>query len=140
MSTAVQGELGDNQRRSMLVRAVIASTIGTSIEWYDFFLYSVVTGLVFAKTFFPDADPHVGLLNSFGIYFGGFAARPIGARAATAPLAPMLGLERAAWLIALALPLKNVPPATIAVSAAAASTSDMARKLCRKKLRLRGTR
>jgi MFS family permease len=79
MSTAVHGELGDSERRSMLVRAVIASTIGTSIEWYDFFLYSIVTGLVFAKTFFPDADPHVGLLNSFGIYFGGFAARPIGA-------------------------------------------------------------
>jgi MFS family permease len=79
MSTAVHGELGDTERRSMLVRAVIASTIGTSIEWYDFFLYSIVTGLVFAKTFFPDADPHVGLLNSFGIYFGGFAARPIGA-------------------------------------------------------------
>ena len=79
MSTVVQGELGDSERRSMLVRAVIASTIGTSIEWYDFFLYSIVTGLVFAKTFFPDADPHVGLLNSFGIYFGGFAARPIGA-------------------------------------------------------------
>ena len=79
MSTAVQGELGESQRRSMLVRAVIASTIGTSIEWYDFFLYSIVTGLVFAKTFFPEADPHVGLLNSFGIYFGGFAARPIGA-------------------------------------------------------------
>jgi len=79
MSTAVQGELGETQRRSMLVRAVIASTIGTSIEWYDFFLYSIVTGLVFAKTFFPEADPHVGLLNSFGIYFGGFAARPIGA-------------------------------------------------------------
>jgi MFS family permease len=79
MSTTVKGELGESERRSMLVRAVIASTIGTSIEWYDFFLYSIVTGLVFAKTFFPDADPHVGLLNSFGIYFGGFAARPIGA-------------------------------------------------------------
>ena len=79
MSTTVKGELGDSERRSMLVRAVVASTIGTSIEWYDFFLYSIVTGLVFAKTFFPDADPHVGLLNSFGIYFGGFAARPIGA-------------------------------------------------------------
>src|ERR1700751_3382103 len=79
MSTTVKGELGDSQRRSMLVRAVVASTIGTSIEWYDFFLYSIVTGLVFAKTFFPDADPHVGLLNSFGIYFVGVAARPIGA-------------------------------------------------------------
>ena len=79
MSTAVHGELGDTERRTMLVRAVIASTIGTSIEWYDFFLYSIVTGLVFAKTFFPEADPTTGLLNSFGIYFGGFAARPIGA-------------------------------------------------------------
>jgi MFS family permease len=79
MSTTAQPEVSESQRRSMLVRAVVASTIGTSIEWYDFFLYSIVTGLVFAKTFFPQADPSVGLLNSFGIYFGGFAARPIGA-------------------------------------------------------------
>jgi len=61
MSGVAHGELDDTQRRSMLVRAVIASTIGTSIEWYDFFLYSIVTGLVFAKTFFPDADPNTGL-------------------------------------------------------------------------------
>src|SRR5260370_16870751 len=79
MSTAVKGEPSDSQRRSMLVRAVVASTIGTSIEWYDFFLYSIVTGLVFAKTFFPDADANTGLLSSFGIYFGGFSAWPLGA-------------------------------------------------------------
>jgi MFS family permease len=79
MSTTAQPEIDESERRTMLVRAVVASTIGTSIEWYDFFLYSIVTGLVFAKTFFPQADPSVGLLNSFGIYFGGFAARPIGA-------------------------------------------------------------
>ena len=65
--------------RSQLRRAVIASTIGTSIEWYDFFLYSVVTGLVFAKLFFPNSDPLVGLLNAFAIYAVGFIARPIGA-------------------------------------------------------------
>jgi metabolite-proton symporter len=58
---------------------VIASTIGTAIEWYDFFLYSTVTGLVFAKLFFPHSDPWVGTLEAFGIYAVGFIARPIGA-------------------------------------------------------------
>jgi metabolite-proton symporter len=58
---------------------VIASTIGTTIEWYDFFLYSTVTGLVFAKLFFPHSDPWVGTLEAFAIYAVGFIARPIGA-------------------------------------------------------------
>ncbi|HEY1363273.1 MAG TPA: MFS transporter [Xanthobacteraceae bacterium] len=62
-----------------LRRAVIASTIGTSIEWYDFFLYSTVTGLVFAKLYFPNSDPWVGTLEAFAIYAVGFVARPIGA-------------------------------------------------------------
>src|SRR5437763_13885414 len=62
-----------------LRRAVIVSTIGTAIEWYDFFLYSVVTGLVFAKLFFPHSDPWVGTLEAFAIYSVGFVARPIGA-------------------------------------------------------------
>src|ERR1700743_1604709 len=62
-----------------LRRAVIASTIGTAIEWYDFFLYSTVTGLVFAKLFFPHSDPWVGTLEAFAIYAVGFIARPIGA-------------------------------------------------------------
>jgi metabolite-proton symporter len=62
-----------------LRRAVIASTIGTTIEWYDFFLYSTVTGLVFAKLYFPGSDPLVGTLQAFGIYAVGFAARPVGA-------------------------------------------------------------
>jgi metabolite-proton symporter len=62
-----------------LRRAVIASTIGTAIEWYDFFLYSTVTGLVFAKLFFPNSDPWVGTLEAFAIYAVGFVARPVGA-------------------------------------------------------------
>jgi len=62
-----------------LRRAVVAATIGTAIEWYDFFLYSTVTGLVFAKLFFPHSDPLVGTLEAFGIYAVGFVARPIGA-------------------------------------------------------------
>src|SRR5881227_4057542 len=62
-----------------LRRAVIASTIGTTIEWYDFFLYSIVTGLVFAKLYFPQSDPLVGTLQAFLIYAVGFIARPVGA-------------------------------------------------------------
>src|SRR5438477_12753674 len=62
-----------------LRRAVIASTVGTAIEWYDFFLYSTVTGLFFAKLFFPHSDPWVGTLEAFAIYAVGFAARPVGA-------------------------------------------------------------
>ncbi len=62
-----------------LRRAVIASTVGTAIEWYDFFLYSTVTGLVFAKLYFPHSDPWVGTLEAFAIYAVGFVARPVGA-------------------------------------------------------------
>ncbi|SIT44300.1 Major Facilitator Superfamily transporter [Paraburkholderia piptadeniae] len=65
--------------RRQLRRAVIASTIGTTIEWYDFFLYSIVTGLVFAKLYFPESDPLVGTLQAFLIYAVGFIARPVGA-------------------------------------------------------------
>lgn len=65
--------------RRQLVRAVVASTIGTSIEWYDFFLYGFVAALVFGKLFFPKSDPYTGTLLAFATYFGGFAARPIGA-------------------------------------------------------------
>jgi metabolite-proton symporter len=68
-----------SEHRVQLRRAVIASTIGTAIEWYDFFLYSTVTGLIFAKLFFPHSDPWVGTLEAFAIYAVGFIARPIGA-------------------------------------------------------------
>src|SRR5260221_10387071 len=71
--------LSDVNRRSQLRRAVIASTVGTTIEWYDFLLYSVVTGLVFGKLFFPKSNPLVGVLEAFAVYTVGFIARPIGA-------------------------------------------------------------
>ncbi len=71
--------LTDVEHRVQLRRAVIASTIGTAIEWYDFFLYSTVTGLVFAKLFFPKSDPLTGTLEAFAIYAVGFIARPVGA-------------------------------------------------------------
>jgi MFS family permease len=56
-----------------------ASTVGTTIEWYDFLLYSIVTGLAFGKLFFPGSDPLVGVLQAFAVYAVGFIARPIGA-------------------------------------------------------------
>ena len=71
--------IDDAKHRRQLRRAVLASTIGTAIEWYDFFLYSTVTGLVFARLYFPRADPSVGTMEAFGVYAVGFIARPIGA-------------------------------------------------------------
>src|SRR5213075_2233699 len=60
-------------------RAVFASTVGTSIEWYDFFLYGTAAALVFPELFFPDQSKFAGILLSYGTQFVGFAARPIGA-------------------------------------------------------------
>ena len=78
--TATVGQdLTDAQHRGQLLRAVIASTVGTTIEWYDFFLYSLASGLVFAKLYFPKDDPLTGTLNAFAIYAVGFLARPVGA-------------------------------------------------------------
>ena len=71
--------LSDIDHRKQLRRAVIASTIGTTIEWYDFLLYSTVTGLVFAKLYFPQSDPLMGTLQAYAIFFVGFVARPVGA-------------------------------------------------------------
>jgi metabolite-proton symporter len=76
MSTdAAQAPIVRSQRR----RAVVASTVGTAIEWYDFFLYGTAAALVFPHVFFPGADPYVGVIAAFSTQFVGFAARPIGA-------------------------------------------------------------
>jgi MFS family permease len=73
------GSISETDHRRQLRRAVIASTVGTTIEWYDFLLYSSMTGLVFGKLFFPKSDPLVGVLEAFAVYTVGFIARPIGA-------------------------------------------------------------
>jgi metabolite-proton symporter len=59
-------------------RVVVASLVGTSLEWYDFFLYGSAAALVFNKLFFPTFDPLVGTLLAFTTYAVGFVARPIG--------------------------------------------------------------
>ncbi|GAA3088850.1 MFS transporter [Pseudonocardia yunnanensis] len=75
MNTGQSEALFRSQRR----RAVVASTVGTSIEWYDFFLYGTAAALVFPHVFFPGSTPYAGVIASFGTQFVGFAARPIGA-------------------------------------------------------------
>src|SRR5215471_10922520 len=76
---AATAMLSEHEHAIQLRRAVVASTIGTAIEWYDFFLYGVVTATVFAKLYFPNEDPLSGTLSAFGIYAVGFVARPVGA-------------------------------------------------------------
>jgi MHS family shikimate/dehydroshikimate transporter-like MFS transporter len=75
-SARLDGQRG-GQTRS--IKAVVAASfIGTTIEWYDFFLYGTAAALVFDKLFFPDAEPLVGTLLAFSTYAVGFAARPLG--------------------------------------------------------------
>ncbi len=64
-------------RRNQL-RAVISASVGTTIEWYDFFLYGVAAATVFPQKFFPSSDPFIGTMLSFTTFFVGFVARPIG--------------------------------------------------------------
>jgi MFS family permease len=71
--------LSEAEHSAQLRKAVIASTIGTTIEWYDFFLYGTAAGLVFGKLYFPNSDPLSATLLAFGTYFIGFVGRPVGA-------------------------------------------------------------
>jgi MFS family permease len=78
MATTV-GTLPEAEHNAQLRKAVIASTVGTAIEWYDFFIYGTAAGLVFGKLYFPNEDPLSATLLAFGTYFIGFVGRPIGA-------------------------------------------------------------
>lgn len=65
-------------RQSSISHVATASLIGTSIEWYDFFLYGTATALVFNKLFFPTLSPLAGTLAAFATFWVGFGARPVG--------------------------------------------------------------
>jgi metabolite-proton symporter len=69
----------DQIRRGQVRRALVAGTVGTAIEWYDFFLYGTAAALVFPELFFPGSSHYAGTLASFATYAVGFAARPVGA-------------------------------------------------------------
>jgi len=73
-ATAADAPVG----RRALIEAVVASTVGTTIEWYDFFLYGVMAALVFPSLFFPTVDPFLGQILSFLTFTAGFVARPLG--------------------------------------------------------------
>ncbi|WP_216896823.1 MFS transporter [Nocardia alni] len=66
------------QQRGALIRAFAASLTGTSLEWYDFAVYSSASALVFPQVFFPSEDPLTGTLLAFSTYAVGYLARPIG--------------------------------------------------------------
>jgi MFS family permease len=76
---ATQPVLSAADESIQLRKAVIASTIGTAIEWYDFFLYGIVAGLVFGKLYFPNQEQLTATLAAFSTFFIGFVGRPIGA-------------------------------------------------------------
>ena len=78
-ATIANVPLSDIEHSAQLRKAVIAATVGTTIEWYDFFIYGTAAGLIFPHLFFPNQDPLTGTLASFSTYFVGFAGRPIGA-------------------------------------------------------------
>ena len=67
-----------SESRTPLRRVVMSSMIGTTIEWYDFFLYGAAAALVFNRLFFPEFDPLTGTLLAFATYALGFVARPVG--------------------------------------------------------------
>ncbi len=75
----VAGALSESEHSAQLRRAVLASTVGTTIEWYDFLLYGQAAALIFGRLYFPASDPLTGTLQSFAIFAVGFVARPIGA-------------------------------------------------------------
>src|SRR5580700_11183032 len=78
-SAATYETLSPSEHSAQLRKAVIASTIGTTIEWYDFFIYGIAAGLIFGKLYFPNEAPLTGTLAAFATYFIGFVGRPIGA-------------------------------------------------------------
>jgi MFS family permease len=59
-------------------RAAAAAFVGTTIEWYDFYIYATASALIFGKLFFPGSDPFFATLASFGTFAVGFFARPFG--------------------------------------------------------------
>jgi MFS family permease len=79
MTGIAASALSDAEHSRQLRRAVVAGTVGTIIEAYDFLLYVIVAPLVFANLYFPSSEPLAGTLQAFGIYAVGFVARPVGA-------------------------------------------------------------
>src|SRR6202045_2473925 len=77
--TDINATLSPDEHDRELRPAIVAATVGTTIEWYDFLIYITMAGVVFSKLLFPTEAPGAATFNAFGIYFVGFVARPVGA-------------------------------------------------------------
>src|ERR1700730_3167049 len=78
MTTTSLGEASVVREKSSLGRVMLASAIGSALEWYDFFIYGTAAALVFNELFFPKLDPRIGTLAAFATFGVGFFARPFG--------------------------------------------------------------
>jgi metabolite-proton symporter len=74
----VEDDKVEEVSKSELRTVVLSSLVGTSVEWYDFFLYGTAAGIVFPQLFFPGSEPAVGTLLAFATFAVGFVARPVG--------------------------------------------------------------
>ena len=87
----VDSDQGSPEQTSMVRKAALASTVGTTIEWYDFFLYNTAAALIFPAAFFPASSTYAGQLESFATYAVGLrrasGRRVISATGATASVA-----------------------------------------------------
>src|SRR6476646_4206591 len=72
--TEITAKTDDGSR----LRVILAASIGSALEWYDFFLYGTAAALVFGELFFPKSDPVIGTLLSFLTFGVGFVVRPLG--------------------------------------------------------------
>lgn len=77
-TVSVNNNLDESHIRKSMRKVALTALAGTSIEWYDFFLYATAAALVFPAAFFPDSTPTMGLILSFGTFSFGFIARPLG--------------------------------------------------------------
>ena len=79
INTPVPGSADEaSQIKASMRKVAVTALAGTSIEWYDFFLYATAAALVFPAAFFPDVAPRIGLILSFSTFAFGFIARPLG--------------------------------------------------------------
>src|SRR3954471_17713690 len=79
MTTEIQSDTGiTGSDQSVRLRALFSSTIGSAVEWYDYFLYGTMAGIIFGPLFFPSDNPGVSLMLSFASFALAFVVRPIG--------------------------------------------------------------
>ena len=95
VSQAIQADVVT--QKTQVRRAAMASTIGTTIEWYDFFLYNTAAALVFPHLFFPESSAYAGAMQSFATYFVGSWVSPPPSSASCPGRRPSASLGLCCW-------------------------------------------